>query len=85
EPTASLDPDIALKVRTGLIELCDETGAALLVTSHDMREVELLTKRVIFLAKGQVVADDAADVIAQRFGYDDLESVFRELAEQHGR
>jgi len=85
EPTASLDPDIALKVRNGLIELCDETGAALLVTSHDMREVELMTRRVIFLAKGQVVADATAAEIAHRFGYDDLEGVFLELADQHGR
>ena len=32
-PTASLDPDIALKVRSGLLEHCARTGAALLVTT----------------------------------------------------
>src|SRR5439155_4725072 len=30
EPTASLDPDVALRVRTGLHELCAEQGTALL-------------------------------------------------------
>src|SRR5215213_6482803 len=43
EPTASLDPDIALKVRHGLLDFCRAEGAGLLVTSHDMREVEMLT------------------------------------------
>ena len=40
------------------------TGAALLVTSHDMREVEMLTERVIFLARGEVVANDTPRSIA---------------------
>jgi ABC-2 type transport system ATP-binding protein len=85
EPTASLDPDIALKVRTGLLEYCTDTGAGLLVTSHDMREVEMLTERVIFLARGNVVANDTPAAIAAQYGYDDLEGVFLELAETHGR
>jgi len=85
EPTASLDPDMALKVRAGLLEFCQRTGAALLVTSHDMREVEYLTERVIFLARGLVVADDTPSNIAATYGYDDLEGVFLELAETHGR
>ena len=85
EPTASLDPDIALRVRTGLIEYCDRTGASLLVTSHDMREVEMLTERVMFLARGEVVADDSPAAIAETYGHDGLEGVFLELAETHGR
>src|SRR6476659_1405361 len=40
EPTASLDPDVAARVRTGLKELSDEDGCSLLSTSHDMVEVE---------------------------------------------
>jgi ABC-2 type transport system ATP-binding protein len=85
EPTASLDPDIALKVRTGLLDYCTSTGAALLVTSHDMREVEMLTERVIFLARGSIVANDTPAAIAEQYGLVDLEGVFLELAETHGR
>lgn len=85
EPTASLDPDIALKVRLGLIEFCESTGASLLVTSHDMREVEMLTHRVIFLARGQVVANDSAAAIVAGLGHGDLEEVFLSLAAEHGR
>ena len=57
EPTASLDPDVALRVRTGLAALCEERGTALLVTSHNMVEVERIAERVVFLSDGRVVAD----------------------------
>jgi len=50
------------------------------VTSHDMREVEILTERVVFLARGRVVADDTPASIASAFGHDDLEGVFLALA-----
>jgi ABC-2 type transport system ATP-binding protein len=80
EPTASLDPDVALRVRTGLLELCADVGCALLVTSHDMREVEQLSERVVFLQRGRVVADGPALAIADRFGRADLEQVFLHLA-----
>src|SRR2546430_2476337 len=52
EPTASLDPDVALRVRTGLQELAREEGIALLVTSHNMLEVERLCDRVMFVSGG---------------------------------
>ena len=81
EPTASLDPDVALRVRTGLRALCEEEGTALLVTSHDMAEVSRLCERVIFLSEGRVVADGTPDEVVERFGRSDLEGVFLHLAE----
>ena len=80
EPTASLDPDVALRVRTGLRELSTEQGTALLVTSHNMVEVERLCERVVFLSHGRVVANGTAAEIADRYGRDDLEDVFLHLA-----
>jgi ABC-2 type transport system ATP-binding protein len=82
EPTASLDPDVALKVRTGLNRLCAEDGTALLVTSHNMVEVERLCDRVVFISQGRVVADGRPGDVAARFGRDDLEGVFLHLAEE---
>jgi ABC-2 type transport system ATP-binding protein len=80
EPTASLDPDVALRVRVGLAELCEERGTAMLVTSHNMIEVERIAERVVFLSAGRVVADGPPDQVAARFGRDDLEEVFLHLA-----
>jgi ABC-2 type transport system ATP-binding protein len=81
EPTASLDPDVARRVRTGLREVSAEEGTALLVTSHNMVEVEQLCERVVFLSAGRVVADGSPPEITERFGRDDLEGVFLHLAE----
>ena len=80
EPTASLDPDVALRVRTGLQALCRDEGTTLFVTSHNMVEVERLCERVVFLAAGRVVADGTPAQVAARFGGTDLESAFLRLA-----
>jgi len=80
EPTASLDPDVALRVRTGLRDLSDDLGTALLVTSHNMVEVERLCERVVFLAGGRVVANGTAAEITDRYGRADLEDLFLHLA-----
>lgn len=68
EPTASLDPDVAHRARSGLEEVCDEDGTALLVTSHNMTEVERLCHRVVFLSHGKVVANGGAAEVAAQFG-----------------
>jgi ABC-2 type transport system ATP-binding protein len=85
EPTASLDPDVSSRVRAGLRSLCDEHGTALLITSHDMREVERLAERVVFLLAGRIVADGTPDEIALRYDREDLEGVFLHLAEEARR
>ncbi|MEU0126642.1 MULTISPECIES: ABC transporter ATP-binding protein [unclassified Streptomyces] len=85
EPTASLDPDIALRVRTALLDLSTEHGTALLVTSHDMVEVERLCERVVFLHSGRVAADGTPVEVAERFGRQNLEGVFLHLAEERDR
>ena len=84
EPTASLDPDVARRVRAGLERLCAEEGTALLVTSHTMQEVERLCERIVFVSAGKVVADGTAVEVAARFGRADLEGVFLHLAESPG-
>jgi ABC-2 type transport system ATP-binding protein len=85
EPTASLDPDVAQRVRLGLQSLCDDEGTALLVTSHNMVEVERLCERVVFLSAGRIVADGSAAEVAALFGQGDLEEVFIHLAEERAK
>jgi ABC-2 type transport system ATP-binding protein len=82
EPTASLDPDVAHRVRAGLEETCDTTGAALLVTSHNMTDVERICERVVFLSHGLVVADGPPAEVARQFGRANLEEVFLHLASE---
>ncbi|MGQ0848628.1 MAG: ABC transporter ATP-binding protein [Actinomycetota bacterium] len=80
EPTASLDPDIAGRVRAALLDLHRREGTALLVTSHNMREVEVLAQRVILMSRGKIVADGSPAAIATQFAVDDLEGAFLAVA-----
>jgi ABC-2 type transport system ATP-binding protein len=82
EPTASLDPDVAQRVRTGLLDVCAERGTALLITSHNMAEIERLCERVIFLSRGRVVADGTPGDVTASYGSTDLEDLFLHLAAQ---
>jgi ABC-2 type transport system ATP-binding protein len=84
EPTASLDPDVAHRVRKGLQDLCEQEGTTLLVTSHNMVEVARLCDRVIFMSAGRIVADGTPDEVAGTFGQDDLEDVFLHIAGTRG-
>ena len=76
EPTASLDPDVAMRVRDRLEHMNSERDATLLLTSHDMREVAELTTRVIFLRQGTIIADGPPDQVVASHGHADLESMF---------
>jgi ABC-2 type transport system ATP-binding protein len=82
EPTASLDPDIAHKIRALLKEVRRAAGLSVLYTSHNMKEMEEMSDRIIFLQKGKIVAQGTAQEITQRFGQRDLEEVFLKLARE---
>lgn len=83
EPTASLDPDVALRVRDKLASLCANQGLTLLLTSHDMREVESLSSRVVFLRDGNIVADGSPSDIVADAGHESLEDMFLAEAQRH--
>ncbi len=82
EPTASLDPDIAHKTRNFLKEVRRSTGLSMLYTSHNMREMEEMSDRIIFLQRGKIVAEGTAKQIIARFGQADLEEVFLKIARE---
>jgi ABC-2 type transport system ATP-binding protein len=80
EPTASLDPDMAKRVRAAMLEIHRRDGSAMLVTSHNMREVEVLCERVILVSRGRIVAEGTPSAIAAQFAVDDLEGAFLAVA-----
>jgi ABC-2 type transport system ATP-binding protein len=82
EPTASLDPDIAQKIRSLLKEVRGAGGLTVLYTSHNMKEVEEMSDRIIFLQRGRIVAQGTAEEITTRFGKADLEEVFLKIARE---
>jgi ABC-2 type transport system ATP-binding protein len=82
EPTASLDPDIVNKIKSFLKEYQRSEGLSILYTSHNMREMEEMSNRIIFLQRGKIVAEGTAPEIIQRYEQRDLEEVFLKLARE---
>ena len=80
EPTASLDPDIADTVRTTLRDIQRRRGVAMIYTSHNMREIEILCDRVIFLARGAKVAEGSPAEVLARAQAASLEELFITIA-----
>jgi ABC-2 type transport system ATP-binding protein len=80
EPTASLDPDTADWVRGYLSDYQDRVGASILLASHNMAEVERMCHDVVMLRRGKVVDKGAPDDLIRRYGRQDLEEVFLDIA-----
>jgi len=80
EPTASLDPDIADKTRTLLRRIKNEQGMSILYTSHNMKEMEEISDRIIFLHRGRIIATGKPAEVIQSFRRRNLEEVFLKLA-----
>ena len=80
EPTASLDPDTADWVRRYLQNYQRDQGAAILLASHNMGEVERLADEVLILRKGRIVDKGTPDDLIYRFGRQTLEEVFLDIA-----
>ena len=85
EPTASLDPDTADWVRSYLKEYQAETHATILLASHNMSEVERLCDDVILLQSGRVFERGSPRELIERFGREDMEEVFLDMARGRGR
>jgi len=80
EPTASLDPEIAERIRQTLLTMHRERPFSLLITSHNMTDIERLCRRVVFIGHGRIVADDSPAELMARYGVTDLEETFLEIA-----
>lgn len=66
EPTASLDPDVADRVRSFLLDVVKAEGTTVFLTSHNMLEVEKVCSRVLFLNEGRIQAEGTPKELARR-------------------
>ncbi|MBH67464.1 MAG: ABC transporter [Rhodospirillaceae bacterium] len=80
EPTASLDPDTADWVRAYISEYANETGATILLASHNMAEVERLCDKVLMLRTGIMVDIGSPTFLIHKYGRSNMEEVFLDVA-----
>jgi sodium transport system ATP-binding protein len=78
EPTNGLDVMSTRAMREFLKRLKSE-GRCVLFSSHIMQEVAALCDRIVVIAKGRVVADEAPDALRQQTGEPNLEDAFVKL------
>jgi len=81
EPTASLDPEISNQVRQFLLYQQKQYQATILITSHNMQEVEQLCDSIIFLHQGKIIAQGKPQVLLKKFnlGKMQLENLFLKI------
>jgi ABC-2 type transport system ATP-binding protein len=68
EPTVGLDIVSRARVREFLLELNRRRGVTVLLTTHDMADIQRLCPRMLIIDKGRVLHDGGTAEIAARFG-----------------
>ena len=83
EPTIGLDVSIKNKIRMLIRELNKEKNTTIILTSHDIGDIEALCKRIIMIDKGKLVFDGKTDVFKKQYGsLRTLNILFQEENEQ---
>ena len=78
EPTASLDPDVADFIRKFLLEERKKFQVSIIITSHNMAEVEEVCDRVIFIDQGRIIADDTPEGLAKTIDTSHIELLVKD-------
>ncbi len=68
EPTIGLDIVVKTEIREFLKKLNREHGTTILLTTHDLQDIEALCSRVIMLDDGRIIYDGGLDELKDRWG-----------------
>jgi ABC-2 type transport system ATP-binding protein len=68
EPTIGLDLIVKERIRAFIKEQNKTKGTTVILTTHDLGDIEELCKRVIIIDAGRVIYDGPIETIKQRFG-----------------
>jgi ABC-2 type transport system ATP-binding protein len=82
EPTGGLDVIQSINVRNMIKKYADSEGISILLSSHNMLEVEYLCHRVALINEGQVVAQGSPEKLNLEYRKKNLEEVFMELTQR---
>lgn len=66
EPTIGLDAVSKIAVRQFIKKLNIERGITVILTTHDMQDIEALTERILLIGKGRILLDGSLDELKKR-------------------
>ncbi len=67
EPTIGLDAVSKKSIRQFIREINHESRLTLLLTTHDMQDIEALTDRIIFIGKGKILFDGERELLRKKY------------------
>lgn len=70
EPTIGLDAVSKLKVRDFILERNRKYKTTVILTTHDMQDIETMAKRIILIGKGRILMDGHLEDIRRQFSTD---------------
>ncbi len=68
EPTIGLDLVAKTRIRDYLTQLNHQNGVTILLTTHDLADIERLCRRIIVIDKGRIMYDGELTALRQRYG-----------------
>lgn len=68
EPTIGLDAISKIAVRNFIKDINKATNVTVILTTHDMNDIEALTNRIILIGKGKLLYDGSFEKIKQKYG-----------------
>lgn len=68
EPTIGLDIVVKTEIREFLKSMSETHGTTILLTTHDLQDIEALCSRVIMLDDGHIIYDGGLETLRERWG-----------------
>ncbi len=68
EPTIGLDVAVKDNIRKAIKQINQEEQTTILLTTHDLNDIELLCDRIFMIDRGQEIFDGSVSQLKQRFG-----------------
>lgn len=69
EPTIGLDVVVKDNVRKAIKEINEEYGTTIILTTHDLNDIEELCNRIIIIDSGKLIYDGGLKEIKDQYGY----------------
>ncbi len=76
EPTSGVDIIHAVHLRRMIKKIAEEEGTAIVLSSHNMLEVEFLCDRVALIHEGRIIVEGTPDEILREYKANNLEEAF---------